>query len=56
MSTFASEIYRPGTTCVNASIVVTTQLYSSIGKIEDQIAAYNFYVKHNQYPTIAAQQ
>jgi hypothetical protein len=56
VSTFAVEIYRPNTTCVSAAIAETTQLYSSIGKIEDQIAAYNFYVKHNQMNKAAQQE
>jgi len=48
VSTFAMEIYRPGTKCVSGAIAQTTTLYSKIGKIEDQITAYNFYVKNKE--------
>jgi hypothetical protein len=47
VSTFAMEIYKPGTKCVSAAITQTTTLYSMIGKIEDHITAYNFYVKNH---------
>jgi len=48
VSNFASEIYMPNATCVKPAISVTTDFFGLIGKVHDQITAYDYYTKHNE--------
>lgn len=52
VSNFAMEIYRPNTPCVSGAIAQCAQFFSLIGKIEDQITAYDYYVQHNEIDEI----
>jgi len=55
VSDFASEIYIANATCVKGSLSTTNSFFGLIGKVHDQITAYDYYMSNNE-TTLAAQE